>query len=1102
MGRLEMSPRENQVSLLQNSDNHNNIEDLIRSLRSKRVKTKWCTCSFGCCCRGFLYLFLSFTVIFFLIFIVEMRQDIFLHETSEDYYFDDYNNYIVFLNWGDSGTTHVFTNFTASAMKLAYGDEITSEEGWDNLCSYTSTLEFINGDYDIDHCSITDRDNYLQGCNPGFYQPFLSKANIPQVCPDGFFCPEDFACTMLCMPGTQCTKSSLKSKTGRCSFPNTMHDAKTIDPLLIEINDKETSNLTCPGAGNMFLCEGGYYCSTAITIESCSKGYYCPIGSVKEIKCSFLGNCPKGSKAPDYQEGVYFTCLAIIFGFIISLKIFRRIRRHLREKRIALRKSILKEKKLQKSQNHLKETGDITLHGSSNGGGGGASGGGLLGNDFDLLRKESLRSNDGDSESGSDGQQSPIASSPKAASSQKEFLSSFRDKSQTMLNLTFIKLGLELRSNNIKVLNGVTGSCRPGRVTAIMGPSGAGKTTLMNTLAGRATYGRTCGTLLINGSVDTIKSYSDLVGFVPQDDIMHSDLSVKENLLIYASLRLPYLKTRKEVMNVVLDVMNILELDRISHSIIGDAEKRGISGGQRKRVNIGMEMVADPSLLFLDEPTSGLDSTTSFAVIDALRAISRKGSNVIVVLHQPSYQIYEMFDDVIFLARGGSSVYVGQANGAMKYFNTIGFNCPPLVNPADFFMDVVAGKYPRVGDELFASEDLLGLWEEEEEKSNVTFSKNLYQLKPLTSSELAKVQTCGLFKSFLYFLSRAFTQQVRASSQMIYDLLLEAFAGTLVGCLYINVEFSDLTKFLTFSAMALGLTVSIASLRVFGDERVVFWRESAPGSGMNLDMFAYFMAKNIVELPRLGFLTFFFVLSFYPLVTPNIEWYFFFGYSCAASFACSGLAYFASIALSPLKAQLLVVIYVLVAVMFSGLATRLKQLSENTLFLSLTYLSYARWLSELCYLQQVYSSTIAWRMPPSYYLKPQSDSVLTGVIGLEYTPSNETMMLNSLMLICLGLLFRLLAFISLIIFNRDKRGLQTVTQLLLYFIINPIDDWYKERKELNRIKEKELLESNQLYNQIGSLVENENNNPFISSSVNFNSNESNNEEDDDYSAEV
>ena len=119
-------------------------------------------------------------------------------------------------------------------------------------------------------------------------------------------------------------------------------------------------------------------------------------------------------------------------------------------------------------------------------------------------------------------------------------LPSLRDKTETALDLRFVRLGLVLRSNGLEVLRGVTGRCRPGRVTAIMGPSGAGKTTLMNTLAGRATYGKAFGTLLINGEPgSTVKQYSDLVGFVPQEDIMHRDLTVKENLTVYAKLRLP-----------------------------------------------------------------------------------------------------------------------------------------------------------------------------------------------------------------------------------------------------------------------------------------------------------------------------------------------------------------------------------------------------------------------------------------------------------------------------------------------------------------------------------------------------------------------------------
>jgi hypothetical protein len=159
--------------------------------------------------------------------------------------------------------------------------------------------------------------------------------------------------------------------------------------------------------------------------------------------------------------------------------------------------------------------------------------------------------------------------------------------------------------------------------------------------------------------------------------------------------------------------------------------------------------------------------------------------------------------------------------------------------------------------------------------------------------------------------SESYEQIFRAWPQLLADVILEAFAGILVGILYVHIEFVDLAKFIFIMALALGLTISISSLRVFGKERVVYWREAAPGAGMNLNKLAYFVAKNVVELPRLLLLTFFFVMSFYPIVTPVIQWWQFVSYAFAASFACSGIAYLASVALDPLTAQLLTVIWVI-----------------------------------------------------------------------------------------------------------------------------------------------------------------------------------------------
>jgi hypothetical protein len=216
---------------------------------------------------------------------------------------------------------------------------------------------------------------------------------------------------------------------------------------------------------------------------------------------------------------------------------------------------------------------------------------------------------------------------------------------------------------------------------------------------------------------------------------------------------------------------------------------------------------------------------------------------------------------------------------------------------------------------------------------------------------------------------------------------------------------------------------------------------------MGLDMFAYFLAKNIVELPRLVVLTLFFVLALYPIVTPNLDWYYCWGFSCAASFATSGFAYMMSVALSPLKAQLCTVIYVLVALMFSGLATSLQTLHQNPMFSAISYLSILRWHCELVYLQDVYSLTLAWRMPPPYYSDAGQYSALEWIIALDYTPLSAVLALNVSILILLGINFRILAFVSLVVFNRDKRGLPTLTQMCFYWIVNPLDDWSRARRE-------------------------------------------------------
>ncbi|KAL9252066.1 putative white-brown complex homolog protein 30, partial [Drosera capensis] len=237
----------------------------------------------------------------------------------------------------------------------------------------------------------------------------------------------------------------------------------------------------------------------------------------------------------------------------------------------------------------------------------------------------------------------------------------------------------------------MTGKISPGRVSAVMGPSGAGKTTFLSALTGKATGCVRTGSILINGKAESIHSYKKIIGLVPQDDIVHGNLTVEENLWFSARCRLSAKLPRAEKVLVVERVIESLGLQSVRGSLVGTVEKRGISGGQRKRVNVGLEMVMEPSLLILDEPTSGLDSSSSLLLLRALRREAIEGVNICMVVHQPSYTLFKMFDDLILLAKGGLLVYLGPAKKVEEYFAGLGIAVPERVNPPDHFIDILEG---------------------------------------------------------------------------------------------------------------------------------------------------------------------------------------------------------------------------------------------------------------------------------------------------------------------------------------------------------------------------------------------------------------------------
>ncbi|GKV39340.1 hypothetical protein SLEP1_g47122 [Rubroshorea leprosula] len=239
------------------------------------------------------------------------------------------------------------------------------------------------------------------------------------------------------------------------------------------------------------------------------------------------------------------------------------------------------------------------------------------------------------------------------------------------------------------VLNGVSGIVRPGELLAMLGPSGSGKTTLLTALAGRLP-GKLSGTITYNGRPFS-SSMKRKTGFVAQDDVLYPHLTVLETLTYAALLRLPKELTKEEKIEQAESILMELGLTRCKNSVVGGPLLRGVSGGERKRVSIGQEMLVNPSLLLLDEPTSGLDSTTAQRIVATLRALARGGRAVIATIHQPSSRLYRMFDKVVVLSEG-CPIYSGPADRVMEYFGSVGYMSGfNFMNPADFLLDLANG---------------------------------------------------------------------------------------------------------------------------------------------------------------------------------------------------------------------------------------------------------------------------------------------------------------------------------------------------------------------------------------------------------------------------
>ncbi|KAJ3308985.1 hypothetical protein HDU76_003758, partial [Blyttiomyces sp. JEL0837] len=482
------------------------------------------------------------------------------------------------------------------------------------------------------------------------------------------------------------------------------------------------------------------------------------------------------------------------------------------------------------------------------------------------------------------------------------FKSGFRGKENLRMNLEFKELKLSLGGGRT-ILEGVSGEIKAGRMTAIIGPSGAGKTTFMNVLMGKIS--RTGGEILVNGAPAELHRFRKLIGYVPQEDIMLRELTVREVLTYSARIRLPNLWSAREIRDYVDALLKVLNLEHVADMVIGDDFNRGISGGQRKRVNIGMELAAAPLAVFLDEPTSGLDSTSALKVTSILRSIARVGLTIVAVIHQPRIEIFSKFDDVLMIAPGGRTAYFGPINLAKTYFESLGFVFHPHLNPADVLMDILSGRGPRINNNGTTSsssipqstlqsqsqsqsqshshaptttEELVTYWSTHGINRLNALDRKLAQNSVGTTTdgldpkavhamtEISRYRGATFIAQIWYAHSRSLNQQLRLSGALWTELFVGSLAGLVIGVsgntqeIYhgmLNSPYRDLSTapnewFLGLYGTLIGVAIAVSSapagVKIFGEEKLVFWRESASGH----NTLAYFLGKNISSLYRVA----------------------------------------------------------------------------------------------------------------------------------------------------------------------------------------------------------------------------------------------------------